>query len=148
MGEVVYLLDTNIISEPTRRRPSPSVIEQLKAQEGKMALSSITWHEILTGLHTMPEGRRRSNLESFFHEVVRVEFPILPFDIKAAEWFALQRAQLIQQGKTPSYADGQIASIAATNNLILVTRNTKDIQHYDGLSFQNWFENDSSLTHI
>lgn len=146
MGSLSYLLDTNIISEPTKQRPNQAVILKLKAHSGKMALSSITWHELLTGLHTMPVSKRRAELEYFFHDVVKVEFPILPFDIKAAEWFASQRGRLIQQGKKPSYADGQIASIAATNDLILVTRNTKDISNYEGLSFEDWFEADAPST--
>ena len=65
---------------------------------------------------------------------------ILPYDQAAAEWFASQRAILKQQGKTAAYADGEIAAIAAVNNLTLDTRNIDDFQGYDNLILDNWFE--------
>ena len=66
--------------------------------------------------------------------------PILPYTSIAARWFATERARLVSRGLTPSYPDGQIAAIAATNNLILVTRNTSDVIYFDGLQLENWFE--------
>jgi tRNA(fMet)-specific endonuclease VapC len=42
-------------------------------------------------------------------------------------------------GKMPAFADGQIASIAFCNNLILVTNNVADFQFFDGLMIDNWF---------
>ncbi|WP_221902128.1 hypothetical protein [Bathymodiolus platifrons methanotrophic gill symbiont] len=44
---------------------------------------------------------------------------ILPYSKIAAEWYAKQRAILNEQGKMPAYADGEIAAIAAANNLTL-----------------------------
>jgi tRNA(fMet)-specific endonuclease VapC len=43
-------------------------------------------------------------------------------------------------GKTAAYIDGEIAAVAAVNNLTLVTRNTDDFQFFDGLVIENWFE--------
>ncbi len=40
-------------------------------------------------------------------------------------------------GKTPAFVDGQIAAIAYTNQLILVTNNVSDFQ---GLQIENWFQ--------
>ena len=37
--------------------------------------------------------------------------------------------------------DGQIASIAYINNLVLVTNNVSDFQFFDGLKIENWFVN-------
>jgi tRNA(fMet)-specific endonuclease VapC len=45
-----------------------------------------------------------------------------------------------QAGQTPAYCDGQIAAIAAVNNLTLVTRNINDFQHFQDLKLENWFE--------
>ena len=65
---------------------------------------------------------------------------ILPFDSQAAEWFAEERARLQQQGITPAYADGEIAAIAASHGLILVTRSPSDFQCFRNLTLQNWFD--------
>jgi tRNA(fMet)-specific endonuclease VapC len=43
-------------------------------------------------------------------------------------------------GKTLAFADGQIASIAASNGLILVTNNVADFQYFENLKIENWFE--------
>jgi tRNA(fMet)-specific endonuclease VapC len=65
---------------------------------------------------------------------------ILPYTTAAARWFATERSRLTKIGLSPSYPDGQIASIAAVNNLILVTRNVSDFIHFDGISVENWFD--------
>jgi Predicted nucleic acid-binding protein, contains PIN domain len=36
--------------------------------------------------------------------------------------------------------DSQIASIAFTNDLVLVTNNVSDFQDFDGLKIENWFD--------
>ncbi|MGB3512606.1 MAG: hypothetical protein WBA93_25985 [Microcoleaceae cyanobacterium] len=43
-------------------------------------------------------------------------------------------------GKSPAFADGQVASIAFTNNLVLVTNNVSDFQDFDGLKIENLFD--------
>ncbi len=59
-------------------------------------------------------------------------------DIAAAEWFAVERARLTSIGKTPAYADGQIAAIAQVNNLTLVTNNVADYTDFQNLNIENW----------
>ena len=63
---------------------------------------------------------------------------ILPYDDRAAEWHAKERARLSVKGSTPSFVDGQIAAIAQVNGLILVTRNIDDFKPFDGLKIENW----------
>ena len=65
---------------------------------------------------------------------------ILPYDQLAADWYAKERARLHLQGKTCAYADGEIAAIAVSNKLTLVTRNIQDFQNFQNLSLQNWFD--------
>ncbi|MDD4913652.1 MAG: hypothetical protein PHW13_01270 [Methylococcales bacterium] len=45
-----------------------------------------------------------------------------------------------RQGKTCADADGEIAAIAVTQKLTLVTRNTQDFENFQNLTLQNWFE--------
>jgi len=72
--------------------------------------------------------------------LLQQDLPILPFEQQAGEWLAVERARLMQKGIILGFADSEIAAIAAINNLILVTRNTKDFKHFSGLQLENWFE--------
>jgi len=45
-----------------------------------------------------------------------------------------------KHGKTAAYADGEIAAVAAVNDLVLVTRNIDDFRSYENLTLDNWFE--------
>ncbi len=135
-----YLLDTNIISEAIRPNSNANVMQQLLLARSTAAIGSVVWHEVLLGCYRMPESKRRNIIETYLQEEVKVRLPILPYTQGAAEWFAAERARLIPLGLTPSYADGQIAAIAAVNHLILVTRNVSDYQNFTGLTIENWFD--------
>ena len=67
-----------------------------------------------------------------------MSFPILGYDRAAAEWHASERARLMARGRTPSFVDGQIAGIAATNDLVLVTFNNRDFVMFDELRLEDW----------
>ncbi|WP_255362791.1 type II toxin-antitoxin system VapC family toxin [Anabaena sp. CA = ATCC 33047] len=134
-----FLLDTNIISEPVRMRPNPAVISKLQQSDGEVAISSITLHELLFGCYRLPASRRRERVEHYLREIVQPKIPILPYCHVASEWFAVERARLVSIGKTPAYADGQIAAIAKVNSLTLVTNNISDYADFSELSPENWF---------
>ena len=53
-------------------------------------------------------------------------------------WHGAPRAQLEARGQRPPFADSQIAAIAATQKLVLVTRNTADFATFEGLEVRNW----------
>ncbi|MEN8129313.1 MAG: hypothetical protein ABFS45_03775 [Pseudomonadota bacterium] len=65
--------------------------------------------------------------------------PILAFDQAAAKWQAGERARLVSLGRTPPYADTQIAATSAVNGLILVTRNKQDFGDFKGVDVEDWF---------
>jgi tRNA(fMet)-specific endonuclease VapC len=135
-----YLLDTNIMAEPTKPQPNQEVLDRLAQFAGDVAISSVTWHELWFGTERLPIGRRRQNLEEYLQSLAAENLPILPYTTEAARWFATERSRLTKIGLSPSYPDGQIASIAAMNNLILVTRNVSDFIHFDGIRLENWFD--------
>jgi tRNA(fMet)-specific endonuclease VapC len=70
--------------------------------------------------------------------VVARSLLILAYDDRAADWYAEERARLTAHGQTPHFADGQIAAIAAVNDLILVTANTADYRAFRGLRLADW----------
>jgi tRNA(fMet)-specific endonuclease VapC len=134
-----FLLDTNIISEPLKFSPNQAVIERLQRHEKEVAIASVTWHELLFGCYRLAASRKREKIEQYLKEIVQPNISILPYDTVAAEWFAQERSRLVAMGKTPAYADGQIAAIAKVNDLTLVTNNVSDYADFQDLEVEKWF---------
>jgi toxin FitB len=127
----MIVLDTNVVSEPLKPRPDAAVMEWLDAQEPQtLFLSSITMAEILSGIETMPIGRRRTQLQSGFHDDILPVFEgrLLQFDKKAAQAFALIQAKVKTAGVAISFADCAIAAIAQANGYAVATRNVRDFK--------------------
>ena len=139
-----YLLDTNILSEPARPIPNANVLHKLDIHKSEVAVSSVVVHELLHGCLRLPESKRRECLWNYIHESV-LNLPVLDYDLKAAQWHAQERARLSKIGKTPAFVDGQIASIAYCNNLILVTNNVSDFEFFNNFKFENWFVNSGEV---
>jgi Predicted nucleic acid-binding protein, contains PIN domain len=134
---VRFSLDTNIISEPLKAKPNKGVMRNLRVHETDLAISAIVWHELWTGCYRLPQSRKRAAIESYLRDVVS-SLPILPYDTPAAEWHAAERARLTALGKTPPFADGQIAAIAVVNTLVLVTSNTADFAQFRQVDVADW----------
>ena len=49
-----------------------------------------------------------------------------------------ETARLVSIGMTPPFIDGQIAAIAATNGLTLVSANLADFSVFEGLQLEDW----------
>jgi tRNA(fMet)-specific endonuclease VapC len=135
-----YLLDTNVVSELVKPDPDLGVMEQCKQHQSELVIGAPIWHELQFGCYRMPLSKKRELLEVFLEEVVRRNLPILPYDERAAHWQAVERARLTSEGQTPSFVDGQIAAITATNGLTLVTRNIDDFRLFTGLKWEKWHQ--------
>jgi tRNA(fMet)-specific endonuclease VapC len=133
-----YLLDTNLVSELIKPDPDPGVIKRSRRYKNELGIAAPVWHELWFGCYRMPHSRKREMLELFLEEVVRKNLSVIPYDERAARWQAIERARLTLAGNTPSFVDGQIAAIAVTNSLILVTRNTSDFRMFSGLKLESW----------
>ena len=135
---LAWLLDTNAISEPLRPAPNGHMLRRIEKNEGQIAIAAIVWHELLYGCWRSPESKRRAAIEQYLFEVVLATIPILPYDARAAQWHSAERARLAQLGQPPSFADGQIAGVAATQGLTVVTANTSDFANFAKLETTNW----------
>ncbi|MEI6067662.1 MAG: type II toxin-antitoxin system VapC family toxin [Methylococcaceae bacterium] len=140
MGRISYLLDSNILSEPARLKPDDNVLQQLANHDGKYATAAIVWHELVYGCELLAASKRKKQLQSYLDMLLINGLIVLPYDQAAADWYAKERARLQRQGFTCAYADGEIAAIAITQKLTLVTRNIQDFQNFQNLALQNWFE--------
>ena len=138
-----YLLDTNIISELMKQQPDKHVIAKIKEYERFCALSSTSWSEFLYGINIMPAGKKRDFYFDTLVDKIQAEFDIIQYDNHAAWIQADIRSRLKENGTPVEFDDTQIASIAVSNGMILVTRNKKHfepIQKISPLMLENWFE--------
>jgi hypothetical protein len=65
---VTYLVDANVLSEPTKPAPQAKVIQWLRRHEREVAVDPIILGEIRFGIHLLPAGKRRRRLEQWFAE--------------------------------------------------------------------------------
>jgi len=132
------MLDTNALAEPLRPTPNARFLKRLRASDAKLAIASVTLHEALYGIERLPDGKRKEGLRDYMREVV-TKMPAFPYDARAAEWHARERARLDAARRTMPYADGQIAAVAVVNALTLVTGNVRDFRYVEGLRVENWW---------
>ena len=138
-----YLLDTNIVSEIMKPNPDPKVVKKILQYEKLCAISSTTWNELLFGINRLPASKRRDYYFDCIVDNIQSQFEIISYDNHSAWIQADIRARLMDNGTPLEFDDTQIASIAVSNNMILVTRNTKHfepIQKVSPLVMENWFE--------
>jgi tRNA(fMet)-specific endonuclease VapC len=133
-----FLLDTSTISEPMKKAPDEVMVAKLEDHAHESAIAAPVWHELQYGCGLLPSGKRRSALEAYLREVVYASIPILPYDAVAAAWHAQERVRLGAEGTPVPFVDGQIAAIAKSNGLTLVTANVQDFRRFEGLKVENW----------
>lgn len=131
-----FLLDTNAVGEPVRRQPSRRFLAQIERFGTVIAIGAPTLAELRFGIARMPPSARRADIASYY-DGLEAEVPILPFDADAAHWHATKRAELVAAGATPPWVDLEIAAIAATRGLILVTANVRDFEPF-GVDLMDW----------
>ena len=142
MARSYYLLDTSVISEMLNRFPNVSVCSRIQKYRDVVAISSVTWFELLTGVQKLPEGKRKDFLLDAVVNTVQAMFPIIDYDRHAAWIHADILARTDAVGKKRPYQDSQIAATAVANNMILITRNIKDfedIQQVSPLMVESWW---------
>lgn len=125
----MILLDTNVLSEALKPRPSDRVLGWLAAQEPAIVFTTaITLAEVLYGVECLPHGKRRTSLESAIEKMFAEALSdrILPFDDDAARHFARIVRSRDAAGRPISQSDGMIAAIARCRRASLATRNTGD----------------------
>jgi predicted nucleic acid-binding protein len=128
-----FLLDTNIISNVIKPRPSEALLAWMAEQADQdLYIASLTVAEIRRGVLEKPAGKRRNLLEAWFSgpEGPQALFAgrVLPFDEKAGLAWAKLMADGKTRGRPRSALDTIIAAIAETNECVVVTDNEKDFE--------------------
>lgn len=123
------LVDTNVISELTRRLPDPNVIAWMASRpEETLFLSVITVGELLQGALQLPAGNRRRTLLKWVGEAVQGGFDgrILPIDQAVVVRWAEIQARARNAGLPLPVVDSLIAATASVHGLVVATRNRTD----------------------
>jgi predicted nucleic acid-binding protein len=126
----MYLLDTNVISEPKRARPDPGLLAWLASQLlSDLHLSVITVGELRRGIVRLEPGRRRDDLDFWLEDMIlRYGERILPVDLDVTErWASLAEANRAA-GRASDMSDELIAATAHVHGLTVVTRN---VRHFE-----------------
>ncbi len=126
-----FLLDTNVVSETMRKRPSPVVLGWVAAQAGEsLFLSAITVGELRRGALLLAEGKKRRALLHWIETGIKADFSgrILPVDTVVMERWAQLQVATGRTGKRMPVMDSLIAATALSHNLTLATRNMADFK--------------------
>ena len=129
-----YILDTNICIYIIKERPEKVINKFHTLDVGDICISSITLAELEYGVEkSQYTERNRLALAGFLSSI-----EILSFSDKAAESYGRIRTNLERQGNIIGAYDLMIGAHALSENLILVTNNTKEFQRINNLSLENW----------
>ena len=125
------ILDTNVLSELMRPKPSTRVVAWVAKQPAtELFTTSITEAEIFYGIELLTKGKRREELlvaaEAMFAEDLAGR--VFGFESDAARIFSKIAAERRALGRPISHADAQIAAIARTRSAKLATRNVEDFE--------------------
>lgn len=122
-----YLVDANVLSEPTRPEPNPRVVGWLREHEADLAVDAVILGEVRFGILLLPRGKRRTRLERWFDEGVR-RLNCLAWDATTGLRWADLLAALRRSGKAMPIKDSFIAATALTHGLAIATRNGRDFR--------------------
>lgn len=137
----MIVLDTNIVSEMMKSAPNPAVRAWLNRQAAEtLYLSSITIAELLFGVATLPNGKRKDALHQTIAGLLELfQNRVLPFDAAAARCYADLATIARQNGRGFPTPDGYIAAIAVSRDFLVVSRDVAPYQAA-GLHVLNPFE--------
>ncbi len=120
----MYLTDTNVISELSRKRANTGVLNWF-AKQTSIAISAVTLEELTYGIERIPPDQN-SRLRQWLGSLLAIPPEIVPVDDRTAQLAGQLRAGRERAGCVVTQADMLIAATALTSGRILVTRNVKD----------------------
>jgi predicted nucleic acid-binding protein len=126
MRKVGFLLDTNVVSEVRRKRPSPAVLDWLNATaDDSLYISVLTLAEIRRGIELVSDPNKQAGLNSWVEQTLLpwLGTRMLPIDRAVAETWGRIAAVA---GHPLPVIDSLLAATALTHGLCMVTRNTID----------------------
>jgi predicted nucleic acid-binding protein len=121
----MYLVEANVLCEPTKPEPDSKVIAWLRANERDLVVDPVILGEIRFGILLLPKGKRRRRLESWFDEGI-ARLQCLPWDASLGLRWAELLADLRTAGRAMPVKDSFMAATALAHGLTVATRNRRD----------------------
>ena len=129
-----YMLDTNICIYAIKHKPPEVIKNFLSHDPDDLCISSITYAELMHGVEkSMAIEKNRVAITMFLSPI-----SILDFDVYAAEEYGRIRADLVRKGTPIGPMDMLIAAHAKSEDLILVTNNTREFERVNDLTVEDW----------
>ena len=132
----MIILDTDVLSglmRPVRDVELGGWINQQPVES--IWTTAITFFEIRFGIDLLPQGRRRTLLETSFARCFQEDLQehIVDFDREAAREAASMSARRQLAGRPVEIRDIEIAGIVAAHHATLATRN---VRHFENLGIE------------
>jgi toxin FitB len=138
-----FLVDTNVLSDATKKKPSAAVRQWVRENEDDLYISPVSLAEIRYGILLMNPGRNQNDLKEWFQKLIEAyQNSTFPLDQHVSLTWAQLLHDLKVKGRKMPLEDSIIAATAKTHDLTLVTRNIRDFAH-TGINLFNPFESES-----
>ena len=124
---MTFLVDANVLSEPTKATPNQRCLQWLKRHGREIAVDPIILGEIRFGILLLAKGRRRRKVEQWFDAGVQL-LQCLPWEAETGLRWAALLATLRQSGRAMPIKDSLIAATALVHGLTVATRNRSDFE--------------------
>lgn len=122
-----FLVDANVLSEPTKAVPNSNVLAWLSRHEQDLAIDPIILGELRFGILLLPRGQRRDRLEQWFNGGTQ-RLLCLPWEAETGLRWAQLLASLRAAGQAMPIKDSMIAATALVHSLTVATRNRTDFE--------------------
>ena len=133
---MLYLLDTNVISDLSRDIPQVRHHIQALAVTDRVVTCAVVEGEVIFGIARLPTGKRRSELEQRIAGVLAA-FDCVPVPADAGPIYASIKLHRQRLGTTLDENDLWIAATALSVGAVLVSRD-RDFSDVPGLKIENW----------
>jgi predicted nucleic acid-binding protein len=136
---VSWLVDTDVICQPAKRRGDPRVVAWLEREQERCYTSAIVIAQLAYWVRTK-EGRQRQVLQAWLRRLVdAMHGRIHGFNVSVAHVWAEQEHQLEKAGRRMPIEDSSIAATARRHGLTIATGNERDLRR-PGLKVFNPFK--------
>jgi len=136
-----YLLDTCVISEIIKQKPSGKVTKWIKNEdETNFFISVLTIGELHKGIEKLSESKRKGKLHNWVENDLKERFwnKIIDIDIQVAMIWGKIQGMTERVGKPMPAIDSLIAATGITHHLTVVTRNTSDMKESGAVLLNPW----------
>jgi toxin FitB len=136
---VSWLLDTDVICQPAKKKGDPKVIAWLEAEQDRCYTSAVVIAQLASWVRTM-EGRQRQTLQTWLTRLMdALRGRIHGFNVTVAHVWAEQERVLERAGQRMPVEDSYIAATARRHGLTIATGNDQDFKR-PGLKVFNPFK--------